>query len=233
MSPTATARTSDPKRQDAIATRARIVAVAERLFAERGIDAVSLSEINREANQRNRTAVQYHFGNKHGLLEAILQKHRRFVHRRRTELLDELEAMEEPGLRDIVRVLVLPIAELMSNQDGGLAFVQVRAQLIGHPEFRTIERATDAHESTSRLWSHATWAAKPVPDELRFVRALTVLGLLFHTFADYARVARQNPQLLAGATIEATAESVIDSIVAVLSTHASEETRRAARGDAH
>ena len=49
-------------RQDTVATRARIVAVAEQLFARHGIDAVSLSRVNQAARQRNRTAVQYHFG---------------------------------------------------------------------------------------------------------------------------------------------------------------------------
>ena len=58
-------------RIDAVATRARIVSAAERLFAERGIDATTLAQINRAANQRNRSAVQYHFGNKQGVIHAI------------------------------------------------------------------------------------------------------------------------------------------------------------------
>ena len=39
-------------RADAVATRARIVAAAERLFADRGIDGVSLVEVGRAAGQR-------------------------------------------------------------------------------------------------------------------------------------------------------------------------------------
>ena len=43
-------------------TRTQLMRAAERLFAERGIEVVSLREINRAAAQRNATALQYHFG---------------------------------------------------------------------------------------------------------------------------------------------------------------------------
>lgn len=39
-----------------VVTRAKLVAIAERLFAERGIEGVSLSDINKAAGQRNRNA---------------------------------------------------------------------------------------------------------------------------------------------------------------------------------
>ena len=54
------------------AARARLLDVAERLFAERGIDAVSLNSIAREANQLNASVMQYHFASKMGVIEAIL-----------------------------------------------------------------------------------------------------------------------------------------------------------------
>ena len=43
-------------------TRDQIIRAAEELFAARGIDSVSLREINRAAGQSNTGAVQYHFG---------------------------------------------------------------------------------------------------------------------------------------------------------------------------
>ena len=42
-------------------TRDQIIRAAEELFAARGIDGVSLREINRAAGQSNTGAVQYHF----------------------------------------------------------------------------------------------------------------------------------------------------------------------------
>ena len=55
-------------RADTAATRLRIVRTAEGLFASRSIDGVSLQEVGRAAGQRNRNAVQYHFGDKLGLI---------------------------------------------------------------------------------------------------------------------------------------------------------------------
>ena len=48
-----------------------LIETAERLFAEKGIDNVSLREINRAAGQKNVAALHYHFGTRESLLEAI------------------------------------------------------------------------------------------------------------------------------------------------------------------
>ena len=54
--------------------RRSLVAAGERLFAERGIRAVSLREINKAAGQRNSSALHYHFGSREGLLRALLAR---------------------------------------------------------------------------------------------------------------------------------------------------------------
>jgi AcrR family transcriptional regulator len=71
-------------------TREHIIDVAERLFAEQGIDGPSLNEINTRAGQRNKTSLQYHFGGREGLLEAILARHREWSRIRREELLADI-----------------------------------------------------------------------------------------------------------------------------------------------
>ena len=61
--------------RDSEETRAQLISAGERLFAERGIEVVSMREITRAAGQRNATALQYHFGDRRGLVRAILAKH--------------------------------------------------------------------------------------------------------------------------------------------------------------
>src|SRR3546814_113664 len=51
-----------------------IVRAAERLFGEDGVSLVSLRQIAIAANQVNNFAVQYHFGDKDGLIQAIFQR---------------------------------------------------------------------------------------------------------------------------------------------------------------
>jgi AcrR family transcriptional regulator len=58
--------------RDAEATRARLMATASRLFAERGFKRVTVREICRAA-RANVAAVNYHFGDKLGLYREIVQ----------------------------------------------------------------------------------------------------------------------------------------------------------------
>ena len=50
-----------------LGTPQRMIVVAERLFAERGIEAVSLREVGAACGLRNNSAAQYHFGSRTGL----------------------------------------------------------------------------------------------------------------------------------------------------------------------
>ena len=67
-------------------TRERMIAVAQELYANRGIDGVSLNQILTQAGQKNRNAMQYHFGNREGLLQAIVDKHSGAIYDIRTLL---------------------------------------------------------------------------------------------------------------------------------------------------
>ncbi|GAB3904821.1 hypothetical protein GCM10027612_73340 [Microbispora bryophytorum subsp. camponoti] len=112
----------------------RLVDAAERLFAERGIDAVSLREINAAAGQRNSTALQYHFGDRAGLLKAVLAKHRPEIEARRHQLLDEYEARcplpPAQARRTLAAALVRPAAAKLADPDGGRAYLRVMEQLV-------------------------------------------------------------------------------------------------------
>ncbi len=112
----------------------RLVDAAERLFAERGIDAVSLREINAAAGQRNSTALQYHFGDRAGLLKAVLAKHRLEIEARRHQLLDEYEARgplpQADALRSLAAALVRPAAAKLADPDGGRDYLRVMEQLV-------------------------------------------------------------------------------------------------------
>ena len=79
-----------PQEPALAATAAHLLDVAERLFARRGIDAVSLREIVRESGQNNLSAAHYHFGSRQALMGALLARRIRAInavrHQRRVEL---------------------------------------------------------------------------------------------------------------------------------------------------
>jgi AcrR family transcriptional regulator len=85
---------------------------AERLIATRGYD-VPLRDIAIEAGHRNNSAVQYHFGNREGLIAAVVARRLGPMEVERARMLDELAGRgEDPGVRDLISVLVLPILQM-------------------------------------------------------------------------------------------------------------------------
>lgn len=138
---------------------ASLIAAAERLFAARGIDGVSLREINREARQRNTTSLQYHFGDREGLLRAIMAKHGTEVDARRNALLDQYEANRTPDVRVLASAFVLPLVAKLHDPDGGRAYLRIAAEVVNRTN-RVIEpsepsilpdpRGRDPHDSITR-----------------------------------------------------------------------------------
>lgn len=85
--------------------------VAERLIAERGLDAVSLRAVAQEAGQRNNSAAQYHFGSRDGLLRAIIETRSAAVEERRALQVAALqESSRPPTIRALADLFVLPLA---------------------------------------------------------------------------------------------------------------------------
>lgn len=82
---------------------------AERLFAERGVDAVSLRTINAEAGY-SVAALHYHFGTRDGLIRALLARAQPPMFDRRAQMVAELRTLTDPPLERIVEALVLPLA---------------------------------------------------------------------------------------------------------------------------
>jgi AcrR family transcriptional regulator len=117
-------------------TRSQLMAAAERLFAERGVDGVSLNEINRDAGQRNASALQYHFSDRAGLLRAVIDKHGRDVDARRDVLLSQYRDSGSEDLRALAAVLVLPLSAKLSDPDGGREYLRIAAELVNRPDPR-------------------------------------------------------------------------------------------------
>jgi AcrR family transcriptional regulator len=108
--------------------RDRLISAAEDLFASRGIRAVSLREINRQAAQRNVSALQYHFGDRDGLLQAVLEKHRQATEPQRHVLLDRYEATTPGDVRQLAAAFVVPLAAKLADPDGGRAYLQIASE---------------------------------------------------------------------------------------------------------
>jgi AcrR family transcriptional regulator len=115
------------------ATRERLMRSAERLFAERGIDAVSIRDITSDADA-NSASIHYHYGSKAGLVEAILAWRAAEVGARRAAWLDRIEAAESPSLRAVVEAFVVPTAEMAADvEHGGRHHIGFLAAVLANP----------------------------------------------------------------------------------------------------
>lgn len=109
----------------AVGARDAILNTAERLFAEQGIEAVSLRTINTDAGY-SVAALHYHFGNREGLIDELMQSRRAPIMQRRQALLDQLKQQKQPSLKGIANALVLPLAEpILADHDTGLRTVKL------------------------------------------------------------------------------------------------------------
>jgi AcrR family transcriptional regulator len=129
-------------------TEERIFLAAERLFAERGFEGVSVRDIVQEAGV-NLAAVSYHFGSKSMLLLSIFRKRTREMNHERLAMLREAEAKAggAPPLREILRALLGPPIlwkDPASGKDTASRFIsRVMAEVT--PELRAILESDVSH----------------------------------------------------------------------------------------
>lgn len=100
------------------ATRELLLGTAERLFAAKGVEAVSLREIALAAGQRNNNVVQYHFGDRSALVAAIYVFRSERLEQRRSELLGKLDEVGRgDDVAELVRIVFQPHAESLDDPD--------------------------------------------------------------------------------------------------------------------
>jgi AcrR family transcriptional regulator len=126
-------------------TRTKLILVAERLFGERGIDAVPLREVVAAAGQRNASALGYHIGGREELVLAILDLRRAGVDGRRAALLEEYVAagieMDEDA---IAAGIIIPLIELMLSDPRGGNYLRFLSQAY------VTERPESAYRATGQ-----------------------------------------------------------------------------------
>ncbi len=197
-------------RKDTQETRRRIIDTAESMFAERGVEITSLVEIAKAAGQKNRSALQYHFTNKEGLLNAVLDKHADNITQARGAMLDELDARGKYSLYELVEALVLPMASQLDNEDGGRAFLKIHSQLMTTEAYRELrQRRDDSDPNTRRL---VAMVGEFLPtDDMDSVRARLLLTgcLLIHGLAIYLT---QADAIARSTYLQVLVQSIVDLI---------------------
>lgn len=205
------------------ATRERLIEAAERLFAAQGVNGVSLREIVRESGARNVTALQYHFGDRRGLLRAVLERHHRDVEIARNALLDAYEAGHaadgDAGIGALAAILVRPLAVKLATPEGR-AYLRIVGEMLNRPE-PVIDQAS-LHDPADSLFR---WRALTAPlleeDATRLHRRFVAVRF---TLTEFARRAESGPH----ADDRLFVSHLIDLVTAILLAPLSPRTLRLA-----
>ncbi|RUO34588.1 TetR/AcrR family transcriptional regulator [Aliidiomarina soli] len=109
-------------------TKDKILNAAERLFADQGFELTSLRQITGAADV-NLASVNYHFGSKKALIQAVMERyHAQFM----PELDERLKTLEEEGINSTEEVLSCFVGPLLSLQRINPLGTEIYLSLLGH-----------------------------------------------------------------------------------------------------
>ena len=200
--------------------RRLLIRTGERLFAEQGIDAVSLRRISVAAGMRMSSGVAYHFGDKAGLIRAIIDDRSVRIDSRCRELLVELE--RQGRLDDLRAVTEATIRAAVAELGETGYFFRFLAQLDRRPQALSELQANDAFgPAAGRVIELQDRAARRhLPPPLAEHRTRLVTHLVLAALADLEVNAGRDAE-------EVLVLDLIDCVVGVYSTPASEQSLEA------
>jgi AcrR family transcriptional regulator len=198
-------------------TRVMLMEVAERLFATKGIEAVTLREIQQAARQSNTSVIRYHFGSRDGLIRALISYRQASLGDDRREMLESMrEEGKEADPRAVVWLLVRPLANSIA---AGEMFAPFLARLVEDPRARSDywPDHVDDEWTQERLEDLVDAALQDLPERIRRGRTFQLYVSLINVLAAAARSGH--------GLSEAQLHNYVDTWVGMLTAPVSYETR--------
>ncbi len=164
-----------------IDTRTRILDAAENLFVEHGLDATTMRMITADA-KANLAAVNYHFGSKEALIEAVFRRRLTWLNEQRIAALDVLEA-EAQGAplkpRQIVESFFGVAIRLAASSPGGKTFMRLLGRTYTEPTEFVRRFLAEEYAAVIARYNEAFFKALPdVPKEEFLWRFHFMMGAL-------------------------------------------------------
>lgn len=141
----------DSRRARSEATKDALMRAAERLIAERGVENVSIREIVAAAKQKNESALQYHFKNLTGLIEAIHDQRSEQIQHKRAALLEaKLAHSSKPALRELCALMIEPAFQLARSHQDFRNYIKAFGHILALAETSPVQ-LVQGKESANRL----------------------------------------------------------------------------------
>ncbi len=184
---------------------------------ERGIDHVSLNEINRASGHRNRSAISYPFGSRDAIVRELVTRTIVTVNAERHALLDHLETTTGSlSMRAAMEILIGPMSRQLRTPNGR-RYLRLLGQLVNHPRY--VSDAQDAllvSSSVARCVQHLAPAFRELPGEVAAERRSQIAGFVIRAFADQARLLDTDQQPRTPLSPDGFSANLVDVSLAML-----------------
>lgn len=214
----------DSRQARSEATKHLLMRAAEQLIADRGMENVSISDIVSAAKQKNQSALQYHFANLRGLIEAVLDERAEQTNTRRNELLAAITARTtEPTLREVCMLMVYPAFSLARESSEFHNYVKAFGHqlVLSEASLKPIIRRHSGGGASGQRTRELLIAALPHLNKTQFQQRLDAAVRLCSASMYYQ--ARQ-PLGFNGAQAERFLHGLVDAVVGLLSGPVSEQS---------
>jgi AcrR family transcriptional regulator len=209
----------------AASTKVQILLAAERLFGEHGLDGVSLRQISVAAGTAHNSAVQYHFGTKDQLINAIFEYRLPQIDARRELRIAERRPND---LRGWVECAVLPILE-QAEMDGS-HYQRFVAMLAQHRYDVLACLPPESRAANDRLFDELVKLLPRVPNPIRQLRLSRMFATAVNVGAERENAREVGAPLLPFAVY---ANDLVDTLVSFVSAPVSRATASALRDSEH
>jgi len=175
-------------------THTRILDAGEELFMQHGFEGTSMRALTSKAGV-NLAAVNYHFGSKDALIEAVFRRRLDPMNLARIAALDELEADGTLSAEKIIRAFIVPSLRLVEDaKGGGRNFIRLLGRTYTEPAKGIRLLIGQMYAPTMQRYKAALERALPqMPREELVWRMHFMFGTLAYTLA-----ATDTVQLIAG-----------------------------------
>lgn len=156
-----------------------IKAIALKLFAERGVDGVTVREIATAAGQKNHGAVGYYFGSKEALVREIIIDGAKIIDERRNRRLDAIEAAGGPKtVREVVDTIIYPSIEPFGD-DQDDCYLRFTVMLnMTHRDLFLDAIGNKWNRGYQRCLAHLRRLMPPIPTPLKNQRLMFLGGYI-------------------------------------------------------
>jgi len=175
-------------------TSERILDAAEEVFAEVGYSGATLRMVAARADV-TQALINYYFGSKYGLYEAVFIRRGRVISEGRMKLLEELKQRDDVSVRDVVKAFLAPTIALRDTP-GGRLFLRLQARLHTEPADISYKLRGEAYDASTR--AYVQMMAKVCPQlsakEVNWRMAL-MIGAYMYAFSDTHRLEQLAPDV--------------------------------------